>query len=85
MQDLAYQNVASFLSKGKSAAESDYAATLKSANKGNALDKLKIQLYNANGIGTGASIGGLQANSGLNFGGGGSNGLSGNILGGVRF
>lgn len=51
LQDQAYSNVQSFLTKGRAAAESDYAATLKSANYGNALDKLKVQLYNKAGIG----------------------------------
>lgn len=50
-QDLAYQSVQNFLKQGKAAAESDYQATLKSANYGNALDKLKVQLYNQQGIG----------------------------------
>lgn len=55
-QDQAYQSVQKFLSQGKTAANSDFAATLKSANNGNALDKLKIQLYNQNGIyGTGGA------------------------------
>lgn len=48
--EIAYQNVQGFLAKGSAAANSDYAATLKSANNGNALDKLKIQAYNKAGI-----------------------------------
>lgn len=62
IQDQAYGSVQSFLGKGRAAAESDYNATLKSANRGNAMDKLKVQLYNQNGIGTGLKVG--VANSG---------------------
>lgn len=50
IQDQAYTSVQKFLSQGPAVAKSDYAATLKSANYGNALDKLKVQLYNQNGI-----------------------------------
>lgn len=57
IQDQAYASVQNFLSKGRAVAQSDYAATLKSANNGNALDKLKIQLYNQQGIGsTGGNV-----------------------------
>lgn len=49
-KDWAYQSVQNFLSQGKQAAISDYGATLKSANRGNVRDKLKIQLYNQYGI-----------------------------------
>lgn len=49
-QDQAYQSVQKFLAQGKPSANSDYAATLKSANNGNAIDKIKIQLYNQAGI-----------------------------------
>lgn len=51
IRDQAYVSVQSFLKKGRSAAESDYKATLKSANYGNALDKLKVELYHQAGIG----------------------------------
>lgn len=78
--DWAYQSVQNFLSKGSAAAESDYLATLDSANRGNIRDKLKVQLYNQKGIGVknptiaqGVNSGGLSAfgyspnNSGLTF------------------
>ncbi len=51
VQDQAYKSVQQFLGQGRTRAESDYLATLASANKGNAMDKLKVQLYNQNGIG----------------------------------
>ncbi len=60
IQDQAYTSVQNFLSKGKGAAESDYIATLKSANRGNAMDKLKVQLYNQQGIGKGGGGSGLK-------------------------
>lgn len=50
IQDQAYTSVQKYLSQGNAQAKSDYMATLKSANYGNALDKLKVQLYNQNGI-----------------------------------
>jgi len=53
VQDQAYQSVQAYLSQGKQRAESDFAATLASANRGNAMDKLKVQLYRQNGIGLG--------------------------------
>lgn len=53
IQDQAYKSVQNFLRQGRAAAESDYRATLKSANYGNAMDKLKVQLYNQQGIGLG--------------------------------
>lgn len=52
-QDMAYTNVQKFLGQGKAAAESDYRATLASANRGNPVDKLKVELYHRAGIGTG--------------------------------
>lgn len=82
----AYLNVQGFLSKGKSAAESDYAATLKSANKGNALDKLKIEAYHRAGIKPGGNNSTLALSfPGVSFGGTSYNGLNKNILSGVRF
>lgn len=45
IQDQAYQSVQNFLKGNNSQILSDYNATLKSANLGNALDKLKVQLY----------------------------------------
>lgn len=50
IQDQAYLSVQNFLKQGNTAATSDYAATKASADRGNALDKLKIQLYNQAGI-----------------------------------
>lgn len=55
LKDMAYANVQSFLQRGRAAAESDFQATLKSANYGNALDKLKVELYKRAGIGQGAT------------------------------
>lgn len=49
-KDWAYQSVQNFLKQGTKAAQSDYAATLKSANNGNVRDKLKIELYKQYGI-----------------------------------
>lgn len=77
IQDQAYLNVQGFLKQGRAAAESDYQATLNSANRGNALDKLKVQLYNQAGIGR--SPLNIAGTSAQNF-----NGLSGNILSGLR-
>lgn len=45
-QEVAYQNVQRFLKGNDASIRSDYAATLKSANNGNAVDKIKVQLYN---------------------------------------
>lgn len=45
IQDQAYVSVQRFLQGNDASIRSDYAATLASANKGNAMDKLKIQLY----------------------------------------
>lgn len=45
VQDQAYMSVQRFLQGSDAQIRSDYAATLKSANFGNALDKLKVQLY----------------------------------------
>ncbi|MEO5499467.1 MAG: hypothetical protein ABIR46_03135 [Candidatus Saccharimonadales bacterium] len=45
VQDQAYTSVQRFLQGNDAQIRSDYAATLKSAQKGNALDKLKVQLY----------------------------------------
>lgn len=45
IQDQAYKAVQSFLKGTDAQILSDYNATLKSANYGNALDKLKVQLY----------------------------------------
>lgn len=45
INDQAYLSVQKFLQADDSQIKSDYAATLKSANYGNALDKLKVQLY----------------------------------------
>jgi chromosome segregation ATPase len=57
IQDAAYLSVQNYLKQGKERAAADYAATMKSALKGNAMDKLKIQLYEQNGIrGTGTGI-----------------------------
>lgn len=69
IQDQAYSSVQKYLNAGRAAAQSDYWATLDSANRGNAMDKLKIQLYNQNGINGGktgktGSVGGWQS-SGL--------------------
>lgn len=63
VQDQAYTSVQKFINMSPAAALSDYNATLKSANNGNALDKLKVQLYNQNGIGTSpAAINNAQGN-----------------------
>lgn len=53
LQDAAYLSVQHYLGQGRARAQSDYEATLKSANYGNAMDKLKVQLYNQMGIGVG--------------------------------
>ena len=53
IQDQAYKNVQSFLAQGRKAAESDYWATKASADRGNAMDKIKIQIYNQAGINPG--------------------------------
>jgi hypothetical protein len=45
IQDQAYVSVQRFLQGNDNQIRSDYQATLKSANNGNALDKLKVQLY----------------------------------------
>lgn len=45
IQDQAYKAVQAFLKGSNAQILSDYNATLKSANYGNALDKLKVQLY----------------------------------------
>lgn len=45
INDQAYTSVQKFLQGSDDQIKSDYAATLKSANYGNALDKLKVQLY----------------------------------------
>lgn len=50
IQDQAYASVQKYLNAGRAVAQSDYWATLESAKRGNAMDKLKIQLYNQNGI-----------------------------------
>lgn len=47
IQDQAYLSVQRFLQGDNRSIMSDYLATLKSAQKGNAMDKLKIQLYNS--------------------------------------
>lgn len=62
LQDQVYQSVQSFLDKGSAAANSDYLATLKSAQNGNEKDKLKVELYNQKGIGSSLGVG--IANSG---------------------
>lgn len=43
--DLAYQSVQKFLKGDNRSILSDYNATLNSANRGNAMDKIKVQLY----------------------------------------
>lgn len=45
IQDQAYQNAQKFLKLNDTQLLSDWLATLKSANNGNAMDKIKIQLY----------------------------------------
>lgn len=45
IRDQAYKSVQQFLQGNEKQILSDYAATLKSANYGNALDKLKVELY----------------------------------------
>lgn len=84
LQDQAYQNVQGFLKGDNNSIRSDYAATLKSANNGNALDKLKIQLYqsarpdlfgptpallNTPGLSTSGGVGGLTWANGANISG----------------
>ncbi len=54
LKDQAYQSVQNFFAQGKNRAESDYRATKASADRGNAMDKLKVQLYNQLGIGVGS-------------------------------
>lgn len=50
IQDQAFVSVQNFMAKGKNAASSDYIATLASANRGNQMDKLKIQFYERAGL-----------------------------------
>ncbi len=45
IQDQAYLSVQRFLQGDDNSIRSDYRATLNSANRGNALDKLKVELY----------------------------------------
>jgi hypothetical protein len=45
VQDQAYLSVQRFLQGDDNSIRSDYQATLNSANRGNAMDKLKVQLY----------------------------------------
>lgn len=45
INDQAYLSVQKFLSQGDQAARSDFKATAESARRGNAMDKLKMQLY----------------------------------------
>lgn len=80
----AYLNVQGFLSKGRSAAESDYLATLNSANRGNAHDKLKVEAYRRAGIGGNLpNVVQGQISGGLSSGGG-VVPLFGNTNGGLR-
>lgn len=55
LKDQAYQSVQYFLNQGKDIANSDYWATKKSADYGNTMDKLKMELYKQYGINPGAS------------------------------
>lgn len=45
VQDAAYQSVQKFINGNDQQIRSDYAATLKSANRGNQIDQFKVQLY----------------------------------------